>query len=138
MSKFLKCLFLFFFGGIVYILIELLWRGKSHWSMGILGGLCFVVLGLMNEKYPRPAPLWIQMITGAFIITVLEFISGCILNLWLGLDIWNYSNLPFNILGQICLPYMALWLVLSLVCIITDDYLRYIFFGEEKPHYNLF
>lgn len=137
MANLLKYSFLFSFGGIVYLLIELLWRGYSHWSMFILGGLCFVLLGLINEKYTWDVPLPIQMLVGAFIITLMEFISGCILNLWLGLDVWNYYDMPFNIMGQICLPYMILWFLLSPVCIITDDYIRYLFFDEEKPKYKL-
>lgn len=137
MAKALKYLFLFSFGGIIYILIEMLWRGYSHWSMFILGGLCFVLLGLINQKYTRDIPLPIQMLIGAFIITVLEFISGCILNLWLGLNVWDYYDMPYNIMGQICLPYMILWFLLSPVCIVTDDYIRYLFFEEDKPHYKL-
>lgn len=137
MANLLKYSFLFSFGGIVYLLIELLWRGYSHWSMFILGGLCFVLLGLINEKYTWDVPLPIQMLVGAFIITLMEFIAGCILNLWLGLDVWNYYDMPFNIMGQICLPYMILWFLLSPVCIITDDYIRYLFFDEEKPKYKL-
>lgn len=138
MAKILKYLFLFSFGGIVYLLIELLWRGYSHWSMFILGGACFVLLGLMNQQYTRQIPLFIQMLFGAFIITALEFIAGCILNIWLGLNVWDYSNMPYNIMGQICLPYMILWFLLSPVCIIVDDYMRYLFFDEEQPHYQLF
>lgn len=137
MKKALKYLFLFFFGGIVYILIELLWRGYSHWSMGILGGMCFVLLGLINERYTWDIPLWIQMLLGSFIITLLEFIAGCILNLHFHLNIWDYYDMPFNILGQICLPYMILWFFLSPICIVADDYIRYIFFDEEKPTYHL-
>lgn len=137
MANLLKYSFLFSFGGIVYLLIELLWRGYSHWSMFILGGLCFVLLGLINEKYTWDVPLPIQMLVGAFVITLMEFIAGCILNLWLGLDVWNYYDMPFNIMGQICLPYMILWFLLSPVCIITDDYIRYLFFDEDKPKYKL-
>lgn len=138
LGNFLKLLILFALGGIFYLLIELLWRGYSHWSMFALGGLCFVLIGIINEFYTFEVPLFIQMVIGTFIITVLEFITGCIVNLWLGLNVWNYSDLPLSILGQICLPYMLLWFVLSPVCIVVDDYLRFIFFDEEKPHYKIF
>lgn len=138
MAKALKYLFLFSFGGIIYVIIELLWRGYSHWSMFILGGLCFLLLGFLNEKNTREIPLIVQMIFGAFIITSLEFIAGCILNLWLNLNVWDYYDLPFNILGQVCLPYMFLWFLLSPLCIVTDDYIRYLFFGGKKPSYTFF
>ena len=133
----LNKLILFSIGGISYLIIELLWRGQSHWSMFILGGLCFLIIGLLNEHYTFEIPLPVQMLIGAFTITVLEFCAGCILNLWLGLNVWDYSDLPYNILGQICLPYSLLWFVLSLGCILADDYIRYYLLGEEKPHYKL-
>lgn len=138
MSKLFKYLFLFFFGGIAYIIIELLWRGRSHVSMFVLGGLCFVIIGAINEKYTSNMPMIIQMIFGTFIVTALEFIFGCILNLYFKLNIWDYSDVPFNIMGQVCLPYTILWFLLTPVCIIADDYIRYAFFGEEKPHYKVF
>ena len=137
MAKLFKYVFLFFFGGISYLIIELLWRGHSHISMLVLGGLCFVTIGLINEKYTFDMPLITQMLIGTFVITVLEFAFGCILNLYLHLNVWDYSKMPLNISGQICLPYMILWFLLSPVAIIADDYLRYLFFGEEKPHYTL-
>lgn len=138
MSNFLKYLILFSMGGIFYLIIELLWRGYSHWTMFALGGVCFVLIGIINEFFTYEIPLAIQMLLGTFIITALEFVTGCIVNLKLGLNVWNYYDMPYNIMGQICLPYMFLWFLLSPVCIIADDYMRYMFFGEEKPHYKLF
>ncbi len=106
--------------------------------MFLVGGLCFWLIGLINEIMPWEMPLWRQCIIGAAIITAVEFAAGCVINLWLGWDVWDYSNLPFNVLGQVCLPFMALWFFLSAVGIALDDYLRYWLFGEEKPHYKLF
>ena len=68
-----KYLFLFVVGGLLYVLIEHLWRGFSHWTMFALGGACFVILGLINEIIPWQMPLWQQMLIGAAGITVLEF-----------------------------------------------------------------
>ena len=73
----------------------------------------------------------------AFGITLIEFISGFILNIIMQLHIWDYSNMPLNILGQVCLPFMLLWFILSLVAIVADDWIRYLLFGDEKPHYKL-
>lgn len=132
-----KYLFLLTVGGFLYVLIELLWRGWSHWTMFALGGLCFVYLGLINEVLRWDTPLWQQALIGASGITALEFVTGCVVNLWLGWGVWDYSGLPGNIMGQICPQYMVLWLPVSLVGIILDDWLRYKFFGEEFPHYRL-
>lgn len=141
---------LFFIGGRLYTWIEILWRGWTHYSMFILGGAGFVVLGLLNEhKIPWHWCLLRQSIVGACIITVLEFFTGCVVNLWLGLGIWDYSDLPFNLYGQICLYYFLLWIPLSMAGIVLDDWIRYIVYlyvrkwspwrpimKRERPHYK--
>ena len=121
----------------MYIALELLWRGHSHWTMFILGGICFVALGLINEVLPWDMPLWKQSLIGACIITALEFATECVVNLWLGLGVWDYSHMKGNILGQICPQFFLLWLPVSLSGIVLDDWLRCWWFGEEKPHYKL-
>lgn len=133
----MKQFILFSLGGIFYIIIELLWRGSSHWTMFFLGGLCFLLIGLMNEFFTFEIPLLPEMLIGAFLITLLEFITGYIVNIKLGMNVWDYSYLRFNIMGQVSLFYSVLWFILSGVCIIVDDWLRHILFGEEKPHYKL-
>ena len=125
-------------GGCVYFLIEMAWRGHSHWTMAVLGGVCFVLIGDINEFIPWNMPLILQGAIGSGIVTVLELVSGIILNLWLGLGIWDYSNMPFNLLGQICLPFTLLWVALSIVAVVLDDWLRYWLFGEDRPTYTLF
>lgn len=133
----LRPLILFGVGGLLYVLIELLWRGHSHWTMFIVGGFCFVEVGLINEVLSWETPFVIQCLIGGAIITTVEFIAGCIINLWLGWNVWDYSNLPFNILGQICLPFFFIWVLVSAPAILLDDYIRYKL-GEEKPRYKLF
>lgn len=132
----IKYAVLFFFGGLVYYLIEILWRGYSHWTMIILGGLCFVAVGLINNILPWNMVIELQALIGAVLITSLEFIVGLIVNVNLGWNIWDYSNVPFNFLGQICLPFSLLWYMLSIIVIFTDDYIRHIFFNEKKPVYK--
>ena len=132
-----KYLFLFGVGGLLYILIELIWRGRSHWTMFLLGGICFVFLGLINEVIPWQMPLWQQILIGAVGIMTLEFLTGCIVNLWLGWGVWDYSGIPGNLLGQICPQYFVLWLPVSLAGIVLDDWIRYRTFGEQRPRYNV-
>lgn len=131
----LKYLFLFAVGGATYVLIEILARGFSHWTMFVVGGICFVLVGIINEITPK-VPLIQQMVLSAAIITTIEFMSGCVLNLWLHLNIWDYTDEFGNILGQICPKHTLYWFLLSLVGIVLDDYLRHIFFGEKKPTYE--
>ena len=131
----LKYLILFCIGGCGYYGLECLWRGFSHWTMTILGGVCFILIGATNEFLTYEMLLWKQCLIGSIVVTILEFITGCIVNLWLGWDVWHYEYL--DILGQICLPFSLLWFVMSGVVIVTDDWLRYWLFKEEKPHYKL-
>ena len=132
-----KYLFLADVGGVLYVLIELAWRGWSHWTMFILGGICFIYLGLINEILSWNTPLWQQILIGTAGITALEFLTGCIVNLWLEWGIWDYSGMPGNILGQICPQYMLLWFPVSLAGIILDDWIRYRAFREQRPRYNV-
>lgn len=134
--KALRPLVLIGIGGLLYVLIELAFRGRSHWTMFIVGGLCFWLIGLINEVIPWEMSFWKQCIIGAVIVTAVEFLAGCIINLGLGWNVWDYSNVPFNILGQICLPFSMLWILISAVAIVIDDHLRYWIYGEEKPHYT--
>ena len=131
-----KHFILFGIGAFLYLFIEILYRGHTHWTMGVLGGSCFVIIGLINEVFTWNTPIWLQGIIGSMVITGLEFISGLILNVWLKLGIWNYSQIPFNIMGQICLRFTIGWFFIAMVAVIVDDWLRYRLFGEEKPHYR--
>ena len=131
-----KYLFLFGIGGGVYILIELLYRGYSHWTMFILGGLSFVLVGILNEFYTWKMPIELQMLIGGGTITLLELVMGIIVNINLCWDIWDYSDMPFNFMGQICLTFSLMWILLSGVIIVVDDYIRYLLFDEEKPVYR--
>lgn len=141
LKNFIKTIFKYLIlgnvGGVVYIFIELLYRGYSHWTMYIVSAISFILIGLINEYISWDMKLWKQMLIGACIVTIMEFISGYIINIKLGWNVWDYSNLPLNIMGQICLPFSIIWFFISFVAIITDDYLRYWLFKEEKPHYKL-
>ena len=135
-SKIKKYEFLFFVGATIYVIIEKLYRGYSHWTMFLLGGICFIALGLINEVIPWDMPLLFQMFIGGVIITVLELITGFVVNIWLGWNVWDYSELPFNLWGQISLFSSIGWVGLSLVGIVLDDFIRWKWFGEEKPRYR--
>lgn len=106
-------LFLFLFGGLTYGLLEILWRRRTHISMIITGGLCLVFLYHIFKKF-KDLTLLTKCIIGSAVITTLEFLCGCIVNLWLKLSVWDYSNLKFNFLGQICVLYSVLWGLLTI------------------------
>lgn len=137
MKYFIKYLILLLVGGTAYYYIEILARGFSHWTMFIVGGICFILIGIINEITPKMS-LFKQMLLSAVIITVVEFIAGCILNIWLEMNIWDYTDEIGNIFGQICPKHTCYWFLLSSVGIVLDDYIRHFLFGEEKPKYSIF
>ena len=136
LKSLLKYSVLLSYGGMLYVCIELIFRGRSDISMMFCGGLSFVFIGLINNIIPWEMPLWIQSIIGGFlIVTPLEYIFGLLFNQ--GFTVWDYRMQPFNINGQVCLLFSLLWCVISIAAIILDDYLRYWLFHEEKPHYKI-
>ena len=104
----------FIIGGGAYGVIEILWRGFTHISMIILGGLCF--LGLLRISRYR-LNLVSKSVAGGGMITIAELFAGIILNIWLSLDVWDYSEQRFQLFGQISLKYFILWCGLSFVVV---------------------
>ena len=133
-----RAVILFLIGAAAYAVIEVLFRGHTHWTMAALGGVLFLLLGGLNEWLPWEMPLALQGIIGAVLVTAAEFLAGLVLNVWLGLAIWDYSDVPGNILGQICPQFIAAWVALSLVAIGLDDWLRFWFWGQPRPRYTVF
>jgi len=99
----------FLIGGALYSMLEILWRGYTHWSMTVTGGVCFLVLYVLHV-YGKKIPFVLRCVIGAAAITAAEFAAGCIVNLWLGWQVWDYSDVPMNVLGQICPVFSLLWL----------------------------
>ena len=137
MKRLWKTLILFSVGAVLYSAIEIVWRGRTHWTMAVLGGICFVICGGVNEYLSWETPLLLQCLICAILVTAAELAAGMVLNVRMGLAIWDYSDLPFQYRGQICLGYSCLWYLLSLAAILLDDWIRWRFFGEEKPQYHM-
>ena len=103
---------IFALGGGSYVLLELLWRRKSHYSMFLAGGTCLLLVGHLEEVEPKlPFPL--RILAGAGIITMVELAAGLLFNRQY--KVWDYRNVPGNYLGQICLPFSLFWIPLSAV-----------------------
>lgn len=138
MKRAAKPLILFLVGGAIYFSLEILYRGYSHWTMFVLGGVCFLALGAINRFLSWETPIVLQMFIGTAIITSLELLCGWIVNIRLGWHVWDYSHVPLNFCGQICVPASIAWFFLGGVGIVLDDYLRYWLFGERRPQYRIF
>ncbi|MBQ7106352.1 MAG: hypothetical protein IJN93_02410 [Clostridia bacterium] len=123
MLKFKKYAVFFIIGGLGYAIIELLWRGRTHWSMMLAGGICFILFSVIAEKL-RGQRLLYKAILCALAVTAVEFIFGIVFNIILRMQVWDYSGVPFNFLGQICLLYTVIWGILGLVFVPLADFLN--------------
>lgn len=109
---------IFCIGSIGYGIIELLFRGYTHWSMLLTGGACFLTLYTLNAQY-KSAPVLLKAFGGAMIITIYELAVGIIVNLLFHFGVWDYSALPFDLMGQICVLFTFLWFLLCLALLTT-------------------
>lgn len=114
MEKYKQSILLIAFGAVGYSIIEILWRGYTHWTMAIAGGIGFLMLCLLETRM-RCRPLVQQVLLGSALITALELAVGIVVNLLFGLAVWDYSGEPWNFLGQICISYSMLWFLLCLI-----------------------
>lgn len=115
---------LFSIGAIGYSILEIIWRGYTHWSMAITGGFCFTFLCRLYRIMSQFSSIIKKCICGSIVITATEFISGLIFNKCLKLKVWNYSRHKFNIIGQICPFFSFLWFVLCLFIIPLCSFLN--------------
>ena len=134
---------LWFFGGTLYFLLEVAYKTSTgfperiSWTMLVLAVVLCVPVERAGHQLPWGCPLWLQALCCAALVTVTELAAGCVLNLWLGLDIWDYSDLPLNLLGQICLPFSLVWWALCLIFIPVFDWLRWAVIGGDRPQYTM-
>ena len=116
-----KCV-LFYLGGFAYMTLEFVWRGRSHGSMFLLGGACFLLIGRLNRLLRRITPA-LRLIAFSGAITTLELLTGLLVNQ--DHAVWDYRNLPLQFRGQICVPYALLWIPVSFLAMILHT-------GAEK------
>ena len=134
----LRFLILWMITGMLYYTVEGIWRiGNGGWAnivMLPIGGLCGVLVGSLH-KIPRFYSMRVitQALLGTCIVLIIELLTGIVLNRWLGLQIWDYTGQPGNIMGQICLPYGVLWFAIMPFTIWLEDRLRWSLWREGSP-----
>jgi len=129
-AKIYKILTLFSVGAICYGFMEILNRGYSHITMGVLGGASMLVIHILNGERKNGVKLWAVLVVSAAFITSIEFLAGEYLNRYLGMGIWSYEEVPMNFDGQICLPFAFLWFGLSYIGVLADNFIRKHIFKE--------
>lgn len=135
----LKYLILFIIYGGIYFVIESIYKGYiTDYRMFILGGVIGILIGLINNLFSFNTNFILQCWTGTMITLLSECIFGYQWNIIENLHLWDYSQLPCSFVGgQINLFFAIVWMLLSAVGIVLDDYLRWKIFNEEKPHYTI-
>ena len=142
MSKWVLSMLLWMWTGGVYFFMEVAWKtfqGRPEtisWTMFVLAIFLAIPLERFGAELPWNMPLIAQAAICTVGITAAEFVAGLIINVWLGMGVWDYSAMPGNVMGQICPQFIGLWLILSHVGIIMLDGLRYVVEGGERPHYT--
>ena len=111
MKNFYTYLIVALMGGAGYCLIEILYRGRTHYSMFFAGAIVLSSFYYINQKYEMS--FWLKCLVGMLIITGVELLFGLIFNIILKEHVWDYSGVPLNFLGQVCVPFSLLWFALS-------------------------
>ena len=141
-SKPVLSMLLWIWGGALYFLLEVAYKTATgsperiSWTMLVLAVALCVPVERAGAELPWECPLWLQALYCAALVTAVEFFAGCVLNLWLGLAIWDYTGLPLNLYGQICLPFFMAWWALCMIFVPVFDWLRWAVEGGEKPRYT--
>ncbi len=104
---------IFLTGSLGYGLIEILWRGRTHWSMTLAGGICFIAFKEIASRMSQFPALY-RSVAASAAVTGVELIFGLVFNVLLKENVWDYSRMPFNFMGQICLLYSVLWGLLAI------------------------
>ena len=113
---------IFLIGAIGYSIIEILWRGYTHWTMSLTGGICFLLIYMIFTKY-NYMPIIAKCLLGTAVITTMELIVGCVVNLYLKWNVWDYSGYHYQLFGQICLFYSVMWFLLCIPLSYFIDFL---------------
>lgn len=124
-------------GGTIYYMIEVLFRGFSHWSMFVLGGICMAFFGKQGLWTEWEDPIWKQVLRCTLFITAGEFITGILVNKLMKWDVWDYSDQPMNLFGQICMPFIILFSGLCVIGLFISGYLLHWIYHEKNPHFHV-
>lgn len=132
MQRLLGWTVIFGIGAAGYSLLEILWRGYTHWSMALAGGGCFAALYRIDRQLTRAAA-WLKAAAGCALITAVEFAVGCVVNLWLRWNVWDYSERFGNLFGQICPLFSLIWFAVSLAVFPVCAVLRRLLEHPREP-----
>ncbi len=128
-----KLLLVCFVGSFAGVVVEMLWclvrngyiesrAGLVYGPFNLLYGAGAVVLTLALYRYRNRGYL-LSFLGGMIVGSVVEYVCSWGQEALFGSRSWDYSNIPFNLNGRICLLYSVFWGVLGVLWI-KDIYPR--------------
>ena len=122
-----KMLLLLFIGSFAGVVIETIYcviqngyiesrQGLVWGPFNLLYGVGAVALTAALYKYRNRSSI-ISFLGGMIVGSVLEYLCSFFQELLIGSVSWDYSKMPFNIDGRICLLYSVFWGVLGVIWI---------------------
>ena len=129
--------FIYFLGAVLYSGIEIAFRGFTHWTMALTGGLAYLLIYISSFRI-KAKGLFVRCLSGCGIITALEFIVGCIVNRKLHMNVWDYSQRPGHILGQICPLFCVIWFLLNIPAVLLSFFIKNRLFSSDKQKSSIY
>ena len=130
---------IFCISGFIYTMLELLWRGRTHWTMFICAGLCGLVMAAVNDNlFEFETDYRLQVFTAALMCSIMEFFFGIIFNG--DFTIWDYRGLwgTLHIFGdQVNVLFFGVWIVISFFALPFLDWMQWKLGLEDKPYYRI-
>ena len=128
-----KLMLVCFVGSFEGVVVESIWcvlrhgylesrAGLVYGPFNLLYGVGAVTLTLALYRF-RNRGRWLSFLGGMLVGSVVEYICSWGQELVLGSRSWDYSRMPFNLNGRICLLYSCFWGVLGVLWI-KDIYPR--------------
>ena len=138
-KQIIKNIILFILFGCFYVTIEIFFRGYSYPLMFLVAGIASVLIDKLNNKISWDMPLPLQVIIGTFIILALELSSGLFALHVLGVRMWDYRNMPWNMFeGLLCPQFALIWMIMTLGIIVLADAINYYWLHDsDRPYYVL-
>lgn len=75
--------------------------------MGLAGGVCAALMVFLFRAFAMP--VWAAYLCSAALVSAVELAFGLVFNVRLKLNVWDYSSMPLNFKGQICLRFTLVW-----------------------------
>ena len=137
--KLIPIILIFIISGIIYCLIEIAYRGYTHYSMFLCAGMAGIAITFLNDwVYEFNTDFRTQCITAGLICSGIEFIIGEFFNR--DYSIWDYRGLWGTIKcldSQVNVMFVCAWIVICAFAIPFLDYLQWKLGMGEKPWYRI-